>query len=218
MQNVRKYLNFILGLAILFVLSAPEVIMAQPSGITKDFKRKINEVMEILQDVKLKEDPVARRNILRKKINICFNYKQMARRALAKNWEKLSPQERKEFTQLFKDLLERSYASKIETYSGGEIRYEDEIIKDNFAMVKTKFLQHGKFVSLDYKLIKEKGDWRVYDFVIKGVSMIRNYRSQFTKIMNDKSFSDLMESLEQSVENKNAIGVTHIDTNKGVIN
>ena len=62
----------------------------------------------------------------------------------------------------------------------------NEIIKGKFAMVKTEVQQHGKFVSLDYKLIKEKGNWKVYDFIISGVSMIRNYRSQFSKTLKEK--------------------------------
>ena len=202
MQNVRKYLNFILGLAILFVFSAPQGIMAQPSAITKNLKQTINQVIDILQDEKLKTDPDARRAILRKTIDKRFNYQQMAVRALAKNWGPRSSDERVEFVKLFRKLLERSYANKIENFRDGEIRYKDEIIKGKFAMVKTEVQQHGKYVSLDYKLIKEKGNWKVYDFIISGVSMIRNYRTQFSKTLKEKSFKELMESLEQSVETK----------------
>ncbi len=201
MQNARKYLNFILGLAILLVFSAPQGIMAQPTAITKNLKKTINQVIDILQDEKFKADPDARRAILRKTIDKRFNYQQMAVRALAKNWGPRSPEERVEFVKLFRKLLERSYANKIENFGNGEIRYKDEVIKGKFAMVKTEVQQHGKFVSLDYKLIKEKGNWKVYDFIISGVSMIRNYRTQFSKTLKDKSFKELMENLEQSVDN-----------------
>jgi len=202
MQHVRSYLNFILCLAILLVLSAPQGIMAQPTAITKNLKKTINQVIVILQDEKLKADLDARRKILRKTIDKRFNYQQMAIRALAKNWGPRSPEERAEFTKMFRKLLERSYANKIENFGDGEIRYLDEIIKGKYAMVKTEVQQHGKFVSLDYKLIKEKGRWKVYDFIISGVSMIRNYRTQFDKTLNEKSFKELMENLEQSVDKK----------------
>ncbi len=218
MQKEINYFNILLGLAILFVFSAPQVIMAQPTEITESLKNKINQVMDILQDEKLKADPVERRNLLRKKIDHCFNYKQMALRALAKNWAPRTPEEQEEFTQLFKDLLERSYASKIETYSGGKIQYTDEIIKGKFAMVKTKFQQHGKFVSLDYKLIKENGDWQVYDIVIKGVSMIRNYRTQFTKTLADKSFQDLMDNLAEAVGEKSVVGMVPVKNRQETMN
>ena len=202
MLNERKYLKLILWLAIMFVLSAPQRIMAKQTAITDDLKQTINQVMEILQDEKLKADPDARRKVLRDIIAKRFNYKQMAVRALAKNWGPRSADERQEFTKLFRELLERSYANKIETFDGGEIRYMDEIIKGKYAMIKTKVPHHGKFVSLDYKLILENGDWKVYDFVVNGVSMIRNYRSQFTKTLQQKSFKKLMENLERSVGKK----------------
>ena len=202
MQNEKKYLKLILGLAILFILSAPQQIMAKQTAITNGLKQTINQVIEILKDENLKEDPDARRKILRKTIAKRFNYKQMALRALAKNWIARSPEEREEFTKLFQNLLERSYASKIESFGGGEIRYMDEIIKGKYAMVKTKVHQHGKYVSLDYKLILENGEWKVFDFVIKGVSMIRNYRSQFSKTLREKSFKELLQNLEQSAGKK----------------
>jgi phospholipid transport system substrate-binding protein len=202
MQSTRKYLKFILCLAILFVLSVPQGIMAQPSVITKDLKQTIDQVIEIMQDEKLKSDPDTRRKVLRKTIDRRFNFEQMAVRALAKNWGPRSPEERAEFVKLFRKILERTYANKIENFGDGEIRYVDEIIKGKFAMVKTKVQQHGKFVQLDYKLMNVKGKWKVYDFIISGVSMIRNYRSQFSKSLEDRSFKELMESLEQSVDKK----------------
>ena len=202
MRNLRKYFNSILCLTILFVFSVPQGIMANPTAITNNLKHTIDRVIEILQDEKLKTDPVARRKVLRKAINKRFNYKQMAVRALAKNWGPRSPEERKEFMRLFRDLLERAYANKIENFRDGEIRYMDEIIKGRFAMVKTKVQQHGKSVSLDYKLIRENGKWKVYDFIISGVSMIRNYRTQFSKTLKDKSFKELLENLEESIDEK----------------
>lgn len=198
MQNVSKYLNVILGLAILVVLSAPKGILAHQTEITKGIKQTIDQVIEILHDEKMKADPEARRKVLRDTIAKRFNYEQMALRALAENWGPRSSEEKKEFIKLFKDLLERSYASKIETFEDGDVHYTDEIVKGKYALVKTKVQQYGKYVSLDYKLVKENGEWKVYDFIIKGVSMIRNYRSQFTKTLKEKSFKELMDNLEQS--------------------
>jgi len=218
MQNERKYFNFVLCLAILFVLVAPRGIRAQQTEITDGLKQTIDKVIEILQNKKLKENPVERRKILRETIQKRFNYKQMAFRALAENWGPRSPEEKKEFTKLFRDLLERSYASKIETFRVGEIRYMDEIIKGKYALVKTKVQQHGKSVNLDYKLILENGEWKVFDFVIKGVSMIRNYRKQFSKTLKEKSFKKLMENLEQSVEKKNVMGMAQAETTRSAFN
>ena len=67
-------------------------------------------------------------------------------------------------------------------------------------MVQTTVQQQGQSVSLDYKLTLEDGEWKVYDFVIKGVSIISNYRNQFSKALKKDSFEDLMKKLEESGE------------------
>ena len=54
-------------------------------------------------------------------------------------------------------------------------------------------------IAVDYKLIQENGDWQVYDFVIEGVSMIRNYRSQFTKIIRKDSYEVLVQKLADKI-------------------
>jgi phospholipid transport system substrate-binding protein len=178
----------------------PQGIMAGEKQVTQDLKDTIDQVIVIVNDDKLKEDPEARREILRETINKRFNYNQMAVRALAENWRPRTSQEREEFTRLFRKLLEKSYAKKIETFGTGKVSYKDEVVKGKYAMVKTTVQQQGKSVSLDYKLTLEDGEWKVYDFVIKGVSIIRNYRNQFSKALKKDSFEDLMKKLEESGE------------------
>ncbi|GJL78276.1 MAG: toluene tolerance protein [Nitrospinaceae bacterium] len=200
MKSERSILNLILATVALFVFSAPQAIMAGETQVTKDLKQTIDQVIEIVNDEKLKQDPKARRELLRDTINERFNYNQMAVRALAENWNPRTPEERKEFTEMFQKLLERSYAKKIETFGSGKVDYKDEVIKGKYAMVKTTVEQRGKSVSLDYKLIQENGEWKVYDFVVKGVSVIRNYRNQFSKTLKNQSFSELMKKMEATEE------------------
>ena len=73
-----------------------------------------------------KEDKKARRAKIREIINPKFHYIEMGKRSLAKNWKKLSSEEKKEFVDLFAKLLENSYASKIESYRDEKINYVDE--------------------------------------------------------------------------------------------
>ncbi|MCH8158051.1 MAG: ABC transporter substrate-binding protein, partial [Nitrospinae bacterium] len=104
-----------------------------------------------------------------------------------------------EFIGLFKRLLENSYASKLEAYSNEKINYIDEIVKGGYALVKTEVVRKGSTIAVDYKLIKEGDNWKVYDFVIAGVSMIRNYRSQFAKIIRKDSYEVLVRKLTDKV-------------------
>ena len=73
------------------------------------------------------------------------------------------------------------------------------MIKGKYALVKTEIVRPSSTIGVDYKLIQEEGDWRVYDFVIEGVSMIRNYRSQFTKIIRKNSYETLVQKLTDKI-------------------
>ena len=169
------------------------------SEVTSQLKGTIEKVIKIVQDEALTNDKQARRVALRKTIAERFNYRQMVMRSLAKNWYARSDQERQEFISLFKSLLENSYANKLEAYRDEEINYLDEIIKGEYALVKTEVVRKSSTIGVDYKLIQEKGSWKVYDFVIEGVSMIRNYRSQFTKIIRRDSYEVLVQKLTDKI-------------------
>ena len=169
------------------------------SEVTSQLKGTIEKVIKIVQDEALTNDKQARRVALRKIIAERFNYRQMVMRSLAKNWDVRSDQERQEFIALFKSLLENSYANKLEAYQDEKINYVDEIIKGKYALVKTEVVRKSSTIGVDYKLIQENGNWKVYDFVIEGVSMIRNYRSQFTKIIRRDSYEVLVQKLTDKI-------------------
>jgi phospholipid transport system substrate-binding protein len=170
------------------------------SKITAAIRGTIDQVMEIIADQNLKSNPVLKREKLRQVIGLRFNFKQMVMRSLAKNYKDLSDAERKEFTSLFKKLLENSYASKIENYKDEQINYVDEKIKGKYAMVRTQIVRKDGVVDVDYKMLKDGDQWLVYDFVIEGVSLIRNYKSQFSKIISTESYAALVSKLRKKVD------------------
>ena len=191
---VWAYVSF----AVSFVWISGQVFAE--SHITTDLKGTINQVMEIVSDKNLQKNPTLRREKLRQVIGLRFNYKQMVMRSLAKNYMDRSDKERKEFTRLFKKLLENSYASKIENYRNETINYVGEQVKGKYALVKTQIVRKDGVINVDYKMLKENGQWLVYDFVIEGVSLIRNYRSQFSKIISTESYPVLVSKLRKKVE------------------
>ena len=182
-KNIWVYVLFAVSL-----FWASGQVFAQ-SQITEDLKGTIDQVLEIVSDKGLKDNPTLRREKLRQVIGLRFNYKQMVMRSLAKNYKVRSDKEREEFTMLFKKLLENSYASKIENYRDETINYVSEQVKGKYALVKTEIVRKDGTIDVDYKMIKDNGQWLVYDFVIEGVSLIRNYKSQFTKIISTESYA-----------------------------
>ena len=194
----RKIAWAYVSFAVSFVWISGQVFAE--SHITTDLKGTIDQVMEIVSDKNLQKNPTLRREKLRQVIGLRFNYKQMVMRSLAKNYMDRSDKERKEFTRLFKKLLENSYASKIENYRNETINYMGEQVKGKYALVKTQIVRKDGVIDVDYKMLKENGQWLVYDFVIEGVSLIRNYRSQFSKIISTESYATLVSKLSKKVE------------------
>ena len=197
MVRERLWLSFLV--VVFAVILAWNPGLAVASQVTEDVKDTIDKVIEIVGREDLKDNKEARREALREVIDQRFNYHQMVRRALAKNWKGRSDQERREFTGLFKKLLENSYASKLESYSDETINFTDEVIKGKYALVKTKVVRKASTIAVDYKLIDGGGVWKIYDFVIEGVSMVRNYRSQFSKIIRKDSYEGLVRKLTDKV-------------------
>jgi len=193
-KNIWAYVLFAVSL---FWVSGQ--VFAQ-SQITDDLKGTIDQVLKIVSDKGLQDNPALRREKLRQVIGLRFNYKQMVMRSLAKNYKARSDKEREEFTMLFKKLLENSYASKIENYQDETINYVSEQVKGKYALVKTQIVRKDGTIDVDYKMIKDNGQWLVYDFVIEGVSLIRNYKSQFTKIISTESYAALVSKLNKKIQ------------------
>ena len=168
--------------------------------ITSELKKTIDQVITIVSDPEMKKNPSLRREKLRDTIGVRFNYRQMVMRSLAKNYRERSDKEREEFTALFKKLLENSYASKIENYQDETIKYVKEQVKGKYALVNTEIIRKDGTINVDYKLINEDGKWTVYDFVIEEGSLIRNYRSQFSKIIKTESYGALVSKLSKKIK------------------
>ena len=196
-MHKKNTLEFLLITVFLF-LGSGQVFAA--SQITADVKGTIDEVLAIVADENLKKTPALRRQKLRQVIGLRFNYQQMVMRSLAKNYKSRSDEEREEFSLLFKKLLENSYASKIENYKDEEINYVDEKVKGKYALVRTQIVRKDGVIDVDYKMIKDNGQWLVYDFVIEGVSLIRNYKSQFSKIISTESYAALVSKLSKKID------------------
>ena len=205
LMNRKNTLGCML-IAVSLFLGAGQVIAE--TQITADVRGTIDQVLEIVADQSLKNDPALRREKLRKVIGLRFNYKQMVMRSLAKNYKSRSDAERKEFTLLFKKLLENSYASKIENYKDETINYVGEQVKGKYALVRTQIVRKDGVIDVDYKMLKDGGQWLVYDFVIEGVSLIRNYKSQFSKIISTESYEALVSKLRKKIDELEARSTT----------
>jgi phospholipid transport system substrate-binding protein len=171
--------------------------------VSEQLKDAIDRVVKILDDPALAgpDRTAERRAAVTKIAQEIFDFPEVARRSLARHWQPLTDKQREEFTGLFADLLERSYVSKIELYSGEKITYANERIDGDTATVATRVLtKSGAEVPIDYRLLKKGTRWLVYDVNIEGVSLVSNYRTQFNKIIQTSSFNELLQKLKTKQE------------------
>jgi len=188
------------GIACLLLLLGG--VAAQPAvagGATEAMKITIDEALKIIQDKDLKQPGRAeeRRRRLEQVVGARFDYQEMSRRTLGAPWNTLSEKDKEEFVTLFKTLLTNSYADKIETYSGEGVQYINERTEKDYAEVRTKVLTGKVEIPLDYRLLNKGTDWRVYDVVVDGVSLVNNYRGQFSKILRSSTYADLVDQLRK---------------------
>jgi phospholipid transport system substrate-binding protein len=169
---------------------------------TEVIRKTTDKIIAIVKNPALQgpEKKKERDRLIRDAADEIFDREEMSRRTLAQHWRKRTPEEKKEFMDLFEDLLEKTYIDRVEGYSGEKVLYEGERIEGNYALVKVEIMtkQDAKIPVL-YRLKKTKSGWLVYDLSIEGVSLINNYRTQFNSIILDSSFKGLMKKLREKV-------------------
>jgi phospholipid transport system substrate-binding protein len=172
---------------------------------TEQIKQITDRIISVLTDPSLKEPARAeeRRKLIRSTADERFDWEEMARRSLARHWEGRTDGEKREFTFLFSDLLERTYMDKVEGYSGEKVVYEGETVEGNFGVVKVKILTaKDTAISVEYRVRRKENGWFIYDVSIEGVSLVNNYRTQFNSIILRSSYRELVKKLEAKLAKK----------------
>lgn len=187
------------------LLTAHAVQAGEPTDKVRETSDKI---IAIISDEGLKapEKDAERRAKARAEVDKRFDWTEMARRSLSRYWAQRTPQEQKEFTKLFSDLLERAYMDKVEGYKGQAISYLGETIDGEYAAVKVSIAKDssGATIPVEYRLRHKNNDWLVYDVIIEGVSLVNNYRTQFTEILRSSTYTRLVERIQAKLRENHA--------------
>ncbi|HIJ79623.1 MAG: ABC transporter substrate-binding protein [Desulfobulbaceae bacterium] len=169
-------------------------------------KKAVDEIMVILQDEKLAqpESREQRRALVTRIIEKNFDFHEMSMRTLARHWKGRTVEEQDRFVELFSKLLENTYITKIDTYAGEEVVFKKQAIKGDKAIVYSHLIRKNVETPIDYRLKSSSDKWMVYDVVIEGVSLVRNYRTQFESILQKEKFPVLLERIEEKIKQNDA--------------
>jgi phospholipid transport system substrate-binding protein len=194
-----KKIAFIVAMIPCLGLLQPRAAFAETSP-KADMQQTIDQIIKIASALPGEEKKIERRHKLRELINPKFNFAEMSKRSLGSNWNDLTPQEQADFTNVFSELLARTYLSKIETVKPGMVTVESEQVEAPRAVVKTIVVSKGDTFPIDYKLMLINNSWQVYDVVIENIGLVANYRNEFSGIIRKEKFAGLMERLRKKVE------------------
>jgi len=162
----------------------------------------VNSVLKILRDPALKGE--AAKKTKKEKIRTIsekmFDFTELSKRTLGPNWKNLNTEQQKEFITLYRDILEDAYMDRIMAYKDEKVIFQKEtMLTDETVEVQSSIITKTVETRINYRLILKSGEWKVYDVVIEGVSLIKNYRTQFREIMANKSPEELLKVLRKKV-------------------
>jgi phospholipid transport system substrate-binding protein len=162
-------------------------------------EKNVNRVLDVLRDGKLDES--AKKEKIKSISEDIFDYEELAKRTLSRNYRKFSAEQKKEFTSLFGGLLEKIYIDRIMTYTNETVNFTKETkLTETKYEVHSEIVTQSKTIPINYRMIQKNEKWKVYDVVIEGISLVKNYRTQFRDILVKKKPEDLLQILRDKVK------------------
>ena len=191
--------SFVMTLS-LFVLTVPVIHAGDVEDINSMVKKKVAVIFDLLgkQDIEKNE----RNEKIVGELNEIMDFQLAAYLSLGKHWKKIKKTQKKEFKETFQQYINNDIVEKIDLYTNQKSDIGDsKIVKKGRAELEIGILSGGETLQVNFKLRKnKKKEWRVYDVDIEGVSLITTFRSQFSGVLKNSSFEELLEKLKNPTE------------------
>lgn len=199
--------------ALVLGLVAPALALA--GDPTDQLRETTEKILAIVQnpDLNAPDKVLERQKRMKKVVDQRFDWASMARSAMGRYWRDLSDAQRADFTAIFSELIEKTYMTKVEGYSGEKILYRGDKVDGAYGVVDVAIVTlRGANISVSYRVLQKGEEWLVYDVSIEGVSLVNNYRSQIGSILNRSSYGELMDRLRAKVASLTEQGETQAGT------
>ncbi len=190
------------ALILLAVVSVLVVCVGQGAWAgppTDQLRVEIDKVLKVLGDPELTKDgrTQERRMAIRKIASDIFDFTEITKRSLGRHWQARTSAEKAEFIELLSDLLERTYVSKIEGYTGEKVAFVGETLDSGVATVRSKIVtKQGTEIPVEYRMYQAGNRWLAYDVSVEGISLVGNYRTQFNAIIQKSSYQELVKTMK----------------------
>ncbi|RTZ74055.1 MAG: ABC transporter substrate-binding protein [Gammaproteobacteria bacterium] len=195
--------GFLVGLVSLMVLMAGIPLQAKEQSAQELVRSTADYVLSQVRARKaeLEKDGSGIYALVQEKVIPHFDFRIMTRAALGRYWRQASEEQKERLTREFRELLVRTYATMLLGYSDEKIEYLPFRGKpgDKRVIVRTRVhtSDGAPPVPIDYRLYRKNGEWKVYDVVVDGVSLVSNYRGTFANEVRKGGIEGLIASLEE---------------------
>lgn len=195
---MKSFLKFLVSISLLMSLGLAHAEVT-PDALVKQTADDVLATLKSDKDVQAGNQKKIY-SIAEEKILPNFDFDRVCRMVLGKNWKVATPEQQAGFQKEFRSLLLRTYASALGKYKDQVIEFKPmrADTDDNNVSVKTQIVQPGgQPIAVDYSLVKSANGWKVYDIVIEGVSLVTNYRSQFSTEIRQNGLDSLIKKLAE---------------------
>jgi phospholipid transport system substrate-binding protein len=163
-------------------------------------KRVSQEVVQIIKnDPKVQAGDQGRiREVIESKLVPHFDAERMTALAMGRNWRQATPEQQKQLVDQFRTLLIRTYSGALNQYRDQQIDYKPLRADPNATdvLVRTEVIRQGQPpVQIDYGMEKKDGGWKAYDVIVGGVSLVTNYRDEFSEQIRAGGIDGLIKTL-----------------------
>lgn len=202
---MKSFTQFLLGLTMMGLAASSVAEITPPDVLVKHTAEEVLEIVKKDKDIQA-GDQKKIFALAEEKILPHFDFERISQLVLGKYWTRASKNQQEAFEREFRSLMLRTYATALSKYRNQTIEYKPLRMQpgDSKAVVKTQILQPGgQPIGLDYTLEKMAEDWKVTDLVIEDVSLVTNYRSQFSNEVRQSGLDGLIQKLAD--KNKAAV-------------
>jgi len=195
-QNLIFHLFFTLLLGLIPVSKVIADDLKPPQQIIQSVSEQLQKK---LQDKTFTQNFAQVTEFVRSVVSQHTDFDKIAPLVLGKYWKTATPEEQERFKREFQTLIIRTYSRAFVEYNDWTIRFMplDMSSESTKVIVKTDVLQPSlQPVNVNYRMFLSKGEWKVYDIMIDGVSLVTNYRSTFNEEIQTKgSLSAVIDNL-----------------------
>jgi len=184
---------------LVFLISLNSTVFAVEQDPRQFVMNNTNNVLGYIKEhqAEFKEDPAPLYAYIFEKVLPHFDFRKMTRSAVGKFWRKATTEEKDQLIVEFRQLLLRTYAVALLNFSGEKVEFPAIRLKADAkkVMIPTIIHKNGPKIPVNYRLYAKDGQWKVYDIVIDGISLVSNYRGTFRAQINKGGIAGLIKTL-----------------------